>query len=31
VPVWDDVAGWSEDLDIKVAEINVSENPGIVK
>ncbi|KAK2148396.1 hypothetical protein LSH36_500g02040 [Paralvinella palmiformis] len=29
VPVWDDVAGWSEDLDIKVAEINVSENPGL--
>ena len=29
-PIWEGVAGWSKDLDIKVAEINVSENPGIV-
>ena len=27
-PTWQNVAGWSEDLDMKVGQIDVTENPG---
>ena len=27
-PTWEQVAGWSDDLAIKVAHIDVTENPG---
>ena len=30
-PVWEKVAGWAEDLDFKVAKIDVTENPGEIK
>ena len=28
-PIWDDFAGWSEDLDIGVGQVDVTTSPGL--